>query len=147
MSFAPQYAAQAYAKVGIETGVASADPQRLILMLFEGAEVAIAEARRYMEIGNVAKKGESVSKAIRIIEEGLRASLDVKAGGPLAQNLAALYEYMARRLLLANAKNRPEILDEVRTLLGELKGAWASIPQQQPAAPKSAAAGAPQRRY
>lgn len=130
MSFTPQYAADAYVKVGIETSVAGADPQQLILMLFEGAEVAVAEARRHMEIGNIGRKGESVSKAIRILQDGLIASLDPHAGGPLAQNLAALYEYMARRLLLANAKNRPDILDEVHRLLGELKNAWASIPQQ-----------------
>lgn len=147
MSFAARYAAQAYAKVGIETGVESADPQRLILMLFEGAQIALTDAKRHLEIGNIALKCESVSKAIRIIEEGLRASLDVNAGGPLAQNLAALYEYMARRLLLANAKNRPDIMDEVHALLGELKAAWASIPRQTPADTAQPGPAATQRRY
>jgi flagellar protein FliS len=147
MSFTPQYAADAYAKVGIETSIAGADPQRLILMLFEGAEAAVAEARRHMEIGNIARKGESVSKAIRIIQEGLVASLDPNAGGPLAQNLSALYEYMARRLLLANAKNRPEILDEVHRLLGELKGAWAALPRPAGAPQDGQAARPAQRPY
>lgn len=145
MSFTPQYAADAYAKVGIETSIAGADPQQLILMLFEGAEAAVVEARRHLEIGNIGKKGESVSKAIRIIQEGLIASLDPNAGGPLAQNLAALYEYMARRLLLANAKNRPEIFDEVHRLLGELKGAWAALPRPA-AAPQGGQLARPAQR-
>lgn len=140
MTFAPRYAAHAYQKVGIETGVESADPHRLILMLFEGADVALADAKRHLAARNVAKKCESVSKAIRIIDEGLRASLDVDAGGPLAQKLAALYDYMARRLVLGNLKNSEEILDEVRKLLGELKSAWASIPLERAAAQPRAAA-------
>ena len=149
MSFAARYAAQAYATVGVETGVAAADPHQLILMLFDGAMTAVLDARRHMEAGHIAQKCESVTKAVMIIQEGLVASLDPKAGGGLAQNLAALYEYMARRLLLANAQNRPEILDEVRTLLGELKGAWASIPRQTAVngAVQPAAASAAHRRY
>ena len=131
MSFAASYAAQAYAKVGMETGAASADPHQLILMLFEGAIAAVIDGRRHMQAGNVARKCESLSKAVMIMQEGLVASLDPRAGGPLAQNLSALYEYMARRLLLANAKNDPAVLDEVQRLLGELKSAWAAIPPQQ----------------
>jgi flagellar protein FliS len=57
----------------------------------------------------------------------LRASLDVKAGGELGQRLDALYAYMCDRLLRANLHNRPEIVDEVSRLLGELREAWAQI--------------------
>lgn len=147
MSFAARYAAQAYAKVGMETGVATADAHQLILMLFEGAMTAVIDGKRHMQAGEVARKGESLSKAVMIIQEGLVASLDPNAGGPLAQNLAALYEYMARRLLLANAKNRPDILDEVHRLLGELKNAWASIPQQGARPQDQPAARPAQRPY
>lgn len=149
MSFAAQYAAQAYARVGIETGVAGADPHHLVLMLFEGAEVAVTDAKRYMVARDLARKGESISKAIMILEEGLIASLDVAAGGPLAQNLAALYEYMGRRLLLASGKNLPDVLDEVAGLLGELKSAWASIPAsaRHPGGPAASANPTAPRAY
>lgn len=145
MSFAPHRAAQAYASVGLETGVPSADPHRLILMLFEAAQVAIADARRYMQLGEIGRKCEAVSKAVRIIDEGLSASLDIGSGGALARSLAELYAYMTRRLLLANARNQPELLDEVRVLLGELKDAWAAIPPQ-PATPSARPAAATMQR-
>lgn len=127
MSFASQYAVKAYAKVEVETGVATADPHELVLMLYEGAMTAIIGAERHMASGEVAAKGESISKAIMIIDDGLAASLDVAAGGAIAENLRALYAYMSQRLLAASVNNDPAPLQEVRKLLGELKGAWASI--------------------
>ncbi len=117
----------AYASIGVETGVAEADPHKLILMLFDGALLALADAKRHMARRDTAAKGLSLSKAIMIIESGLKASLDVKAGGELGEHLAALYEYMCDRLLRANLHNRPEIVDEVTRLLGELRDAWAQI--------------------
>lgn len=135
MPTAARYAINAYARVGIETGAAGASAHQLILMLFEGALVATADARRHMLHGNVAAKGESVSKAIMIIDDGLKASLDVTAGGVLARNFHALYEYMSNRLLFANARNEPAALDEVRRLLTELKEAWAAIDKPPAPAP------------
>lgn len=120
-------AARAYASVGLETDVAAADPHKLVLMLFEGALLAITQARMHMEQKNIAAKGEAVSKAISIIDQGLKASLDVKAGGAMAEKLHALYEYMCHRLVLANLDNRQDILEEVARLLRDLHGAWASI--------------------
>ena len=121
----------AYAKAGIETGVETADPHKLILMLFEGALLAVASASLHMKrnenAADVARKGEAISKAINIITNGLKASLDQSAGGELSVRLAALYDYMATRLLYANQHNQPAVLDEVSHLLAELKDAWAQI--------------------
>ena len=117
----------AYARVGLETGVIAASPHRLILMLFEGARVALSSALVHMKNGETVAKGESLSKAISIISSGLQASLDVNAGGELAQHLYALYDYMSRRLLLANLHNNPEYVEEVAGLLAELSGAWEMI--------------------
>lgn len=117
----------AYAKVGIESGVAAADPHKLILMLYQGALLAIASAKNQMQHKEVAAKGASISKAIMIIDDGLQSCLDKKAGGEVAQNLAALYDYMKQRLMLANLQNDASILDEVSRLLSELKGAWEAI--------------------
>ncbi|MBS0309453.1 MAG: flagellar export chaperone FliS [Proteobacteria bacterium] len=119
--------ANAYTKVAVETGVTSASPHKLIVMLFDGALVAVSTAATQMKAGNISAKGESISKAIQIIENGLRASLEKNVGGGIAANLDALYEYMCNRLLTANLKNQPEVLDEVHGLLKDLKEAWEAI--------------------
>ncbi|MEI7431781.1 MAG: flagellar export chaperone FliS [Betaproteobacteria bacterium] len=120
-------AAKAYSSVGIETSVQSANPHQLIILLFEGAREAVVIARAGMESGNVPQKGMAITKAIDIILNGLRASLNLEEGGNLAQNLYALYDYMARRLLHANLRNDKAALDEVLNLLSEIHSAWITI--------------------
>jgi|UPI000375406E flagellar protein FliS len=140
-----QFGVNAYAKVGVETGVSSASPHQLVVMLFDGAMKALGAAIVNMKANNIAAKGEAISKAILIIDSGLRASLDKKAGGEIAEGLDSLYEYMGNRLLLANLKNDVAILEEVQKLLGDLRSAWNAIgssPAVQPApaaAPRGAA--------
>lgn len=118
---------QAYTKVGVETGVLSANPYQLILMLFEGALVAVASARANLAQKDISGKGEAITKAIDIISNGLKASLDVQGGGELAVRLEALYDYMCMRLLYANVHNSDGALAEVARLLTEIKGAWEEI--------------------
>ncbi len=141
-----QNGVNAYAKVGIETGVTSASPHKLIVMLFDGALVSVATAILQMKAGNIPAKGAAISKAIMIIDSGLRASLDKKVGGEIAEGLDALYEYMAARLLQANLKNQVDILEEVHRLLSDLRGAWNAI-GDSPAAKSEATTttGAPAR--
>jgi flagellar protein FliS len=137
-------AINAYAKVSMESDVTAADPHKLILLLYQGALLAISTAKNQMLRKEIAAKGKSISHAIMIIEEGLKASLDKSAGGELAQNLSALYDYMGQRLLIANLKNDTDALDEVSRLLIELKGAWEEIGKMttpaQPSAPQPQAA-------
>lgn len=120
-------AINAYKKVGVESKVNGADPHMLISMLFQGALLAIDNAKNEILRKDVAAKGKSISKAIAIIGEGLHASLDMRVGGELAQNLSSLYDYMVRRLVDANLKNDISVLDEVTRLLTEIAGAWDSI--------------------
>lgn len=127
MSFASSNSAQTYAKVGVETAVAAADSHQLIVMLFDGALLAIAKAEGFMRQGMIAEKGEAISRAIDIIANGLRASLDFSAGDELAGRLAGLYDYMGLRLVHANLKNDIGALQEVSRLLGEIKSAWGEI--------------------
>lgn len=127
--------AAAYRQVSTETAVATADPHRLIVLLFEGAQTAMVMARAHMEQKHVAEKGVAISKAIDIITNGLLASLDTQQGGELAERLAALYKYINQRLLWANLKNDLAALDEAKNLLGELQSAWVMIaPSAQPSA-------------
>lgn len=144
--------ANAYSNVGVETGVAAASPHKLIVMLFEGAMVAIVSATQHMQSGDIAAKGAAISKAISIIDNGLRASLDKQVGGEIALNLDALYEYMSNRLLIANLQNEPAILDEVYQLLKGLKDSWqamtpptavATEPEQAQQSQQPASAAAP----
>lgn len=125
--------AKAYARVGIESGVMSADPHQLIVMLFDGAQAAIRAARIHMQVGNIAEKGKSISKALDIINNGLAAALDQEKGGVIAEQLASLYDYIARLLLTANLRNDEGSLDQAEHLLEDIASAWREIGQRQSA--------------
>ena len=126
--FSPGHSgANAYARVGVETGVMGASPHRLIVMLYQGARQAIAQARMHLQQANVPGRGEAIGKAIQIVESGLQQSLNLEVGGEIAQRLNALYGYMSRRLLEANIKASEAMLVEVDGLLATLEEAWIGI--------------------
>ncbi|QBQ96368.1 flagellar export chaperone FliS [Paraburkholderia pallida] len=126
--FSPaQSGANAYARVGVETGIMGASPHKLIALLYEGARKAIAQARMHLQMGNVGPRGEAIGKAIRIVESGLQLALNVEAGGEVAQRLNALYGYMTKRLLEANIQQSESMLVEVDRLLATLEEAWLGI--------------------
>lgn len=139
------FGAAAYRKVGLDTGVQDANPHELVLMLFEGALEAVRQAQVHMAAERIAEKGTALGKAVRIVEEGLKASVDRNAGGALAGQLVLLYEYITMRLLQGNLRNDPRALAEVLRLLEDLHGAWnqirhigtsaAAAPASQAAAP------------
>lgn len=132
----PRNAVQMYAKVGLETNVIASNPHQLITLLFEGALVAIGKARRHMQAGEIEEKGATISKALMIIESGLRSGLSLKAGGDVAKNLDSLYVFMTQQLMFANLNNQVSKLDEVSGLLADLKSAWDAIgPTGQPGSP------------
>jgi flagellar secretion chaperone FliS len=122
-----QAGANAYARVGVQTGVMGASPHRLIVMLYQGARQAIAQARMFMQQNNIGGRGMAISKAIGIIESGLQESLNKEAGGEIAKRLDALYAYMSRRLLEANLNQDEAMLVEVDNLLATLEEAWVGI--------------------
>ena len=124
-------AISAYQKVGVDMAVEVADPHRLILLLFSGAQVAIVNARTAMQNKQIAAKGSAISRAIDIISNGLKVSLDLERGGEMAARLDALYDYMVTRLLTANLKSDLKALDEVGGLLEEIHSAWRGISPDQ----------------
>ena len=117
----------AYQSAAAHGGVAASDPHGLVLMLMDGALERITTARGCMERGATAEKARLLNRAVSIIGE-LRSSLDLSAGGQIAANLSALYEYMCHRLLKATSENRVEFLDEVSKLLHEIRSGWVAIP-------------------
>lgn len=147
---APRAGANSYARVGLESGVMSASPHQLITMLFDGAKIAIAMARHHMVNKEIAAKGRAISKAINIVDNGLKASLDAEAGGKagaeLVGNLSALYDYISQRLMQANLRNDPALLDEADRLLDNIGSAWREIDPAKPhARPLASNDAAPQR--
>jgi flagellar protein FliS len=128
-----------YRRVGLETGVSAANPHRMVEMLYDGAIRYLREAGRHMQKRDVAAKGEAISRAIAIIEQGLSGALDRERGGTLAERLFALYDYMTRRLLMANMRNDAAALAEVESLLVELRDAWMQIGSDAAASPRRTA--------
>lgn len=122
--------AGAYARVGVESGVMSASPHQLIVMLFDGALASMRAARIHMQSGNVAEKGKAISKALDIVNNGLMAALDEEKGGEVATRLASLYDYISRLLLAANLHSDEKSLDQAEALLEDVASAWREIGSQ-----------------
>ena len=122
--------ASAYARVGVETSVNAASAHKLIELLFNGFIDSIVMARGAMRARQIETKGKAIGRAARIVEEGLKAGLNLEAGGRLAEDLNALYAYVALRLLAANLRNDEDALDECVRLIGPLRDAWVAIGPQ-----------------
>jgi len=129
MSLNQKRGARQYGKVAVGSEVAFASPHRLVQMLMEGALEKIATAKGHMARKDYEAKGSHINWAISIID-GLRGSLNMEEGGEMANNLDSLYAYMVRRLAEANLHNDPARLDEVSSLMLEIKSAWDAIPNE-----------------
>jgi flagellar protein FliS len=117
-----------YRQVGVESAVSGgASPHRLVAMLFDGAIEAIVQARGALRERNIELKGRAIGRAARIVDEGLKAGLNLEAGGELAANLRDVYIYVTTRLTLANVRNDDAMLEECQRLMEPLRDAWASI--------------------
>jgi flagellar protein FliS len=127
LTHTPRDRAATYRQMGVVTGVASASAHQLVLMLFDGFDEALTQARGALLAGSVAAKCRAIDRAVRIVDEGLKANLDVAAGGPLAADLRDLYAYVSLRLLHANLHNDHDALDECGRLMRPLRDAWAAI--------------------
>lgn len=117
----------AYQQGGIEASVSGASPHQLIQLLFDGALSAIRLAQREMAAGHIAQKGDAISKAAAILQEGLRGGLNLAGGGELAQNLDSLYDYCSMQLMQAHQENDAAKLEQVLALLTPLRDAWYEI--------------------
>jgi len=116
--------ASAYRKIGVETQVDHANPQQLVGMLFDGLQLAIGSARGALQRGDISAKGQQIGIAVRILDEGLRGSLNLEQGGELAGNLHDLYQYCVMRLTHANLRNDDAALAEVQKLIEPVAAGW-----------------------
>jgi flagellar protein FliS len=106
------------------------DKHQIVSLLFDGLINALIDARGALSRKDVPAKCGAASKALRILQEGLLAGVDKVEGGDLAQNLAALYEYCANRLILANARNDDALFLEVQGLIEPLAKSWKAMNQK-----------------
>ena len=125
-SFARKSSLAAYHSVSVHGSVANADPHGMVQMLMDAAAERMVTARSCIERGEIARKASLLHSCVTLIAE-LRGSLNMTEGGPLAQNLSALYEYMTRQLLMANVESDVQKISEVLGLLNEIRGAWIAI--------------------
>ncbi len=115
-----------YANVHNESGLADASPHYLIQMLMDGFLARVNTAKGAMARSDMELKSIYISRAIAIVG-GLNEAIDLEKGGEIAVNLNQLYNYISRRLLQASCENNVEILDEVASLMREIKEGWDAI--------------------
>ncbi len=116
-----------YRRIDIETGVSGASSHQLITLLFNGALDAMTMGKGALGSGDIGAKCNALAKAVRIVDEGLKAGLNMAEGGELALNLSDLYTYICTQLTLANVRNDAQAIDECHRLLMPVRDAWVSI--------------------
>ena len=121
------FGAKAYGKLSLETDVITAEPHRLVLMLFDGALLSIQRAKNFLAAKQIADKCQAIASAIEIVDSGLRASVDPSHDPEFAGRLVSLYQYVTMRLLQANLRNDVRAMEEAAKILGDLRGAWIQI--------------------
>ena len=127
-----------YARTYKSNSVLTAGPGQLVLMLFDGALRAMANAREAMarpeeDVQRLQVVNAQLLKAQANIGE-LQGSLNFGAGdGSLARELDRLYDYYGRRLTEANLRKQPGPVEEVERLLRELRNGWAEMLRQEQA--------------
>ena len=116
-------AMSAYTQTKAQSGVESASATQLITMLLDGALERVAKAQGHMERGELAEQGEVIGKVIDIVAS-LDSYLDHDKGGEVSKTLESLYDYIVRQLYQANLKNDVSVLEEVASLLTEVRAGW-----------------------
>lgn len=119
--------ANTYKAIGMETAVTGANPHQLVSLLFDALQQSLASAKGAILSGDIAAKGRSIGHAVRILEEGLKASLDADRGGSLAANLRSLYDFCIFRISEANLRNDAAMIDEVIRVIHPVADGWSLI--------------------
>ena len=108
-----------YQRMQVET----ASPEKILIMLYNGAINFLKKAKVAFEGNNKVEAHNNIIAAEKIILEFM-TTLDMDLGGEMAKNLYALYDYLYNRLVESNMKNKPEIIDEVLDHLVKLRDTW-----------------------
>lgn len=122
--------ANTYRQVGAEANVLGADSHQLIGLLYEAVLKSLGDAKAAFDRADVAARAQAISRAMRLIDEGLIGSLDMSRGGQVASSLRSVYDYSLAKLLEANLQANPARVDEVIAVLTPVVGAWSEIRPQ-----------------
>ena len=112
-----------YLKQYQQSQIQTASPEKILIMLYDGAIQFLNKALKAMEENNIQESHNNNVAAQNIIAEFMN-TLDMDIGGEVAQNLYSLYEYLHHRLVQANINKKPEYVKEVLVHLKELKHTW-----------------------
>jgi flagellar protein FliS len=112
-------AASAY----LEQDVRTADPLRLVVMIYDVAVAQVGQARAALSAGDPSAKARAVDRVARCLGV-LQESLDMEQGADVAKNLDRLYGYLQRRLTQAHLRNDDRVFEEIAGHLQELGSAW-----------------------
>lgn len=122
-------AANVYKQMGVQSVVDGASPHTLIQLLFDALEASLNAAKGAMQRGDVDEKGRQIGKAVRILEEGLKAALNQEQGGEIAKNLASLYDYSITQITLANLRNDVSLLEAAQNVIAPVAQGWREMGQ------------------
>jgi len=103
--------------------IQTASPEKILIMLYDGAIQFLNKAKKELENKNIQEVHNNILGAQKIMSEFMN-TLDMEIGGPTAVNLYNLYEYMHYRLVQANIKKDVTMVDEVLVHLKDLKATW-----------------------
>jgi flagellar protein FliS len=124
------FGVKAYAKVGIESQVNAASPHQLIVMLYDGLLESMRMALLCMQSQSTVQKATEISRALRILQEGLMPALDFEKGGDISRQLMGIYEYVSQHIVIASARNDEEKLNLCISMVENIREAWVVIGQQ-----------------
>jgi flagellar protein FliS len=110
----------------LESRVMTADPVELISLLYQACTQSVRDARGHLAGGRIAERAREITRACAIVSE-LAVVLDHERGGEISRRLALLYDYIQRRLVIANLEQSDEPLAEVLGLLVTLSEGWAGV--------------------
>ena len=120
--------ANQYQKQYRNNQILTASPEKILIMLYDGAIRFCRQAMLAMDTGDKLVQSEKISRTMAIICE-FSNSLDHNIGGEIAENLDALYNFMTRELTRASQESDRKALETVDAILSELRGAWVEAAQ------------------
>ena len=116
-----------YGQIKNDAQTTYASPHQLMLMLFDGAIEAMSFTIGAIQNKNFELRSKQNTRSITIIN-GMRECLDMETGGELADNLYSLYQYMTKELFRASFKNDVDTIQNIQTMLKDIRGSWEKIP-------------------
>ena len=116
-----------YGQIKNDAQTTYASPHQLMLMLFDGAIEAMSLTIGAIQNKNFELRSKQNTRSITIIN-GMRECLDMETGGELANNLYSLYQYMTKELFRASFKNDVDTIQNIQTMLKDIRGSWEKIP-------------------